>query len=55
MRALFADFSEVLNEGIYVLVAKESMNETSYDVLKRDLKKVLIRTGGLADDKSASS
>jgi ribonuclease P protein component len=46
LRALFAEFSHLLKDGQYVLVAKVSMNEVTYDVLKHDLKKVLIQAGG---------
>jgi ribonuclease P protein component len=55
LRALFAEFCPVLNEGTYILVAKEAMSQTTYGVLKSDLEKILKRAGGIADDKKSSS
>ena len=55
LRALFAEFCSTLSDGSYVFVAKESMERTSYEVLKRDFKYILTRTGGTADDKNISS
>jgi ribonuclease P protein component len=50
LRALFSEFSHLLKDGQYVLVAKITMNEVTYDVLKRDLKKILVQAGGLISD-----
>ena len=55
LRAVFAEFCSLLNDGSYVFVAKVSMNQTSYEALKRDCRHVLKRTGGLADDQEVSS
>ena len=55
LRALFAELCDTLSDGRYVLVAKASMERTSYEVLKRDFKYVLTRTGGMADDKNTPS
>ena len=55
MRALFAEHCALLGDGSYIFVAKMSMNQISYETLKRDFKHVLKRTGGLADDKKISS
>lgn len=55
LRALFAEFSHLLKDGQYVLVAKISMNDVTYDVLKHDLKKVLMQAGGLISDKKITS
>lgn len=55
LRALFAEFCPSLGDGDYILVAKASMNEVSYEALKRDLRHLLRRTGGLADDKKVST
>ena len=55
LRAIFAEFAPLLKDGSYVLVAKASMPETSYEALKRDCRHVLKRTGGLSDDKTLSS
>jgi ribonuclease P protein component len=55
LRALFAEFCPMLNEGTYILVAKTAIGQTTYDVLKSDLKKILKRAGGIIDDKKSSS
>ena len=55
LRALFAEFAPYLNGGSFVWVAKESMNQATYETLKRDCRHVLTRTGGMADDQSISS
>ena len=55
LRALFSEFAPMLKDGSYVLVAKEPMNQTTYDVLKRDCRHVFKRTGGMVDDKNISS
>jgi len=55
MRALFSHFAPALADGSYVLVAKEPMNLASYETLKRDVRYVLTRTGGMVDDKNVSS
>ncbi len=55
LRALFAEFCTSLDDGSYVFVAKASMDQVSYETLKRDLRHVLRRTGGLVDDKKISS
>ena len=55
LRALFAEFASLLQDGSYVLVAKASISKTSYEALKRDCIHVLKRTGGLADAKKVSS
>jgi ribonuclease P protein component len=55
LRAIFSEFAPSLQGGSYVLVAKEPMNQALYDVLKRDCRYVLTRTGGMVDDKNISS
>jgi ribonuclease P protein component len=55
LRALFAEFAPYLNGGIFVWVAKEPMNQATYETLKRDCRYVLMRTGGMADDQSITS
>jgi len=47
LRALFLEFAPELQEGRYVLVAKNSIHSLSYEQLKSDLKKLLKRSGGL--------
>ena len=55
LRALFTEFAPSLQDGSYVFVAKESMDRASYDVLKRDCRYVLTRTGGMVDDQNVAS
>jgi ribonuclease P protein component len=55
LRALFAESCMLLGDGSYIFVAKASMNQASYETLKREFIYVLKRTGGLADDKKVSS
>jgi len=49
LRALFQEFSPHLAGGTFVFVAKTSMNESNFDSLKSDFKKILKKTGGLLD------
>lgn len=37
MRALFFEFAENLNDGIYVFVAKDQVCQMPYEELKKDL------------------
>ena len=46
-RALFSEFSPLLNDGTYIFVAKVALSETSYLSLKNDFKKVLTKAGVL--------
>ena len=49
-RALFSEFSSLLNDGTYIFVAKVALQETSYLLLKNDFKKVLTKAGALHND-----
>lgn len=49
LRAIFQEFAPYLKRGTFVFVAKTSLAETSYDVFKSDIKKILKKTGGLVD------
>ena len=44
LRALFREFSSSLQDGSYVFVAKVGIFDSSYDVLKKDILKVLTRS-----------
>jgi len=46
-RALFSEYSPLLNDGTYIFVAKVALQETSYLSLKNDFKKVLAKAGAL--------
>lgn len=43
LRALFREFSDLLQEGTYIFVAKQTINEISYPKLKNDFEKILNR------------
>lgn len=47
LRALFAEFSDHLSDGWYVLVAKEPLHSNDFETVRRDCKYVLKRTGAL--------
>ena len=49
MRALFQEFSHKLKSGTYILVAKESLNDTPYQQLQKDYVKMLKRLKGYSD------
>jgi len=49
-RALFNEFASSLNDGTYIFVAKAALAETSYNSLKNDFKKVLMKAGSLHND-----
>jgi len=55
MRALFHDYCNLLQDGTYIFVAKSPMPTTQYLVLKQECRKVLMRTGGLENDKKTTS
>lgn len=47
LRAIFFDFQDILNSGMYVFVAKESIHESDYKSLKESLKWSFKRLGCL--------
>jgi len=47
LRALFQEFSQEINSGTYIFVAKEAIRDTSAENLKKDVLKALKRVGGL--------
>ncbi|PLY14989.1 ribonuclease P protein component [Sulfurimonas sp. CVO] len=47
LRALFCEFSHSLKNGTYVFVAKQSINEATYQELKNDFEKVLNRSNAI--------
>lgn len=44
LRALFREYSSSLNDGTYIFVAKQTINETTHEKLKDDFLKVLNRS-----------
>lgn len=55
MRALFAEQCPHLNDGSYILVAKEALASTTYDQLQSDFIKMLKRAGCLSNDQKSTS
>ncbi|MGE3613579.1 MAG: ribonuclease P protein component [Sulfurimonas sp.] len=43
LRALFITYASALQEGTYIFVAKQAINETTHEKLTSDFKKVLNR------------
>lgn len=43
LRALFITYSSLLEDGTYIFVAKQAINETTHEKLKSDFEKVLNR------------
>ncbi len=43
MRALFREYSNTLQDGLYVFVAKIGLFDSSHEALTNDFKKVLIK------------
>ncbi len=48
LRALFAEFQLGLADGWYVFVAKEPLFDNAFDIVRRDCKYVLKRTGAMS-------
>ena len=58
LRALFQEFGSEANDGWYVFVAKKGLFDESFEIVRRDCKYVLKRTGammGTGDDKNLLS
>lgn len=51
MRALFCEYSDSLQDGTYVFVAKVGLFDSSYEKLKHDFKKILIHSKALKETK----
>lgn len=49
LRALFEEFSNQMNSGTYIFVAKEAIRNTSYEMLKTDVEKALKRVGAIKE------
>lgn len=47
LRALFNEFSSLLKDGTYIFVAKQTINETNYQRLKKDFEKIVSRLDAL--------
>lgn len=50
LRALFREYSSLLNDGSYVFVAKTSLYESTYEKLKSDFEKILIKSKAIKND-----
>lgn len=50
MRALFSQYSSQVNDGSYVLVAKDTTPEVPFEQLQKDFQKILLKTGALSRD-----
>ncbi|MBD3798850.1 ribonuclease P protein component [Sulfuricurvum sp.] len=58
LRALFREFGSEANDGWYVFVAKKGLFDESFEIVRRDCKYVLKRTGamdGVDNDKKLLS
>jgi len=55
LRALFAEVCESLNDGTYILVAKEALASTSYHQLQLDFKKILKHAGSINNVSKSTS
>jgi len=58
LRAVFSEFSPYAPDGWYVFVAKGALYDNAFDIVRRDCKYVLKRTGamsGMDDDKNLLS
>ena len=48
LRALFFEHSPFLQDGTYIFVAKQAINEISHQQLENDFKKVLTRAKSIS-------
>ncbi|MBD3809212.1 MAG: ribonuclease P protein component [Sulfuricurvum sp.] len=58
LRALFQEFGSEANDGWYVFVAKKGLFDESFEIVRRDCRYVLKRTGaigGTGNDKKLLS
>ena len=51
LRALFCEYSSSINDGTYIFVAKQSINEITHEKLKDDFLKVLNRSKAIKNKK----
>ncbi|MDD5053733.1 MAG: ribonuclease P protein component [Sulfuricurvum sp.] len=49
LRALFDEFSPNVQDGWYVFVAKGALFDNGFDIVRRDCKYVLKRTGAMSE------
>ncbi|DAB27637.1 MAG: ribonuclease P protein component [Sulfurimonas sp. RIFOXYD12_FULL_33_39] len=47
LRALFLEYSSLLNDGTYIFVAKQAINEETHQKLKNDFEKILNRSNAI--------
>ncbi|PHQ65584.1 MAG: ribonuclease P protein component [Sulfurimonas sp.] len=50
LRALFCEYSSSLQDGTYIFVAKQSINEVSHQQLELDFKKILSKSKSFKAD-----
>jgi len=55
LRAIFAEYSNNLNDGTYIFVAKHDIIDIKFSKLKNDIYKSLKRLGAIENDKRISS
>jgi len=55
MRAIFAEQCPHLNDGSYILVAKEALASTTYEQLQIDFLKLLKRAGCITNDQKSTT
>jgi RNase P protein component len=55
MRAIFAEQCPHLNDGSYILVAKEALASTTYEQLQLDFIKLLKRAGCFQNDQKITA
>jgi len=44
---LFLEYSSLLNDGTYIFVAKQAINEETHQKLKNDFEKILNRSNAI--------
>ena len=47
LRALFCEYSDKLKDGTYIFVAKQALENKSYQQLNKDFQKILTRAKAL--------
>ena len=55
MRAIFAEQCPHLDDGSYILVAKEALASTTYEQLQIDFLKLLKRAGCITHDQKSTT
>ncbi len=55
LRAIFREYSNFLNDGTYIFVAKQDIIDIKFSKLKNDIDKALKRVGALKNAKRINS